>query len=130
LTRLGEQEDHRWKRGARGMKTLMNKNVKQQSIEKVFLGPGEEWVGVYKRLRTDPDGIGVILQLTNGKSVDILLPIGLEEETIQKEFCSIKMGDKISLLHILHTNTPILIRKLQDGKNNNSQNLEDRKRTD
>jgi len=95
----------------------MSKNVKQQSIEKVFLRPGEECVGFYKKLQTHPEGIGVTLQLTKGKNVDILLPIGLKEETIRKEFCSIKIGDKISLLHLLHTNTPILIRKLQDRQN-------------
>lgn len=107
----------------------MSKNVRQQSIEKIFLRPGEECVGFYKKLRTDPDGIGVILQLTNGKNVDILLPIGLEEETIRKEFFSVKMGDKIGLLLIPHTKTPILIRKLQDNKNETNQNFEDKKQT-
>lgn len=97
----------------------MSKKVGQQSIEKVFLRPGEEWVGFYKKLRTETDRIVVILQLTNGKSVGITFPIGpMEEETVRKEFCSVKVGDLIGLLRIPHTKTPILIRKLRNGKNN------------
>lgn len=112
-------------------KTLIGKDAKQKPIEEVFLRPGEECVGIYRELRTETDRIVVILQLNNSKRVRTSLPIGLmEEETIRKEFCSIKIGDTIGLLLIPHTKTPILIRKLRDAKTEPDQNFEDTKHTD
>jgi hypothetical protein len=111
------------------MKNLMSEKTKQQPIENVFLKLGEECVGFYRELRTEFGRIIIILQLNNGKRVGISLPSGLNEETIRKEFFSVKKGDLVGLLRIRLTKTPILIRKLRDNKNETNQNFEDKKQT-
>ncbi len=87
----------------------------------VFLKPWQEFVGIYKGIRTSRSDIVIVISLTSGKTFEIFLQrASVDGAKVRRELRNCVIGRTIGILKVDDENNSVRIREVKsqvDEKN-------------